>query len=98
MPTRSLVVWAAVPEAAVPRHARRVRVISLERLWQASLDGSNKMSLMTKRRRSRPGHGMVAGEEKGLVASMTNMTRAVRSLVPLLETCMGMPGPCPGMN
>ena len=42
--------------------------------------------------------GMVVGDEKGLVASATNITSAFRSLVPLLDTCIGMPGPCPGMT
>ena len=42
--------------------------------------------------------GIVAGDENGLVASTTNMTSAFRSVVPLLETSIGMPGPCPGMD
>ena len=42
--------------------------------------------------------GIVAGDENGLVASTTNMTRAFRSVVPLLETSIGMPGPCPGTD
>ena len=37
----------------------------------------------------------LAGDENGRVASTTNMTRALRSLVPLLETSMGISGPCP---
>ena len=46
-----------------------------------------------------PTHGgMVAGDEKGLVASATNMTRALRSLVPLLDTCIGVSGACPSMG
>ena len=43
-------------------------------------------------------HGMVAGDEKGFVASVTNMTRTLRSLVPLLDTCIGVSGECPGMD
>ena len=39
-----------------------------------------------------------AGDEKGLVASTTNMTRAFRSLVPLLETSIAVPGSCPGID
>ncbi len=39
----------------------------------------------------------VAGEENGLVASTTNMTSAFRSLVPLLETSITVPGSCPGI-
>jgi hypothetical protein len=41
---------------------------------------------------------MAAGDEKGLVASFTNMTKALRSLVPLLDTCIGVFGGCPGMD
>lgn len=40
-------------------------------------------------------HGSVAGLENGLVASTTNMTRARSSIEPLLETCIGVPGPWP---
>src|SRR5262245_20828788 len=40
-------------------------------------------------------HGNFAGLENGLVASSTNMTRARRSAVPLLEACIGVSGPCP---
>jgi hypothetical protein len=40
---------------------------------------------------------MVAGDENGLVASVTNMTKALRSRVPLLDTCIGVSGECPGM-
>ena len=40
----------------------------------------------------------VAGDEKGLVASFTNMTKALRSLGPLLDTCIGVLGGCPGMD
>ena len=46
----------------------------------------------------RPLHGMVAGDEKGLVASFTNMTKALKSLTPLLDTCIGVLGGCPGMD
>lgn len=42
--------------------------------------------------------GMVARVENGLVASITNMTKALRSLVPLLDTCIGVLGGCPGMD
>ena len=49
-------------------------------------------------RRDAIAYGIVAGEEKGLVASTTNITRAFNSLEPLLEISMGMPGPCPGMD
>jgi hypothetical protein len=48
-------------------------------------------------RRRPKSQGSVAGDENGLVASATNMTSALKSLVPLLETSIGMPGPCPGM-
>jgi hypothetical protein len=41
---------------------------------------------------------MVASDEKGLVASFTNMTRALRLLVPLLDTCIGVLGGCPSMD
>jgi hypothetical protein len=41
---------------------------------------------------------MVAGDEKGLVASFTNMTSAFRSLLPLLDTCIGVSGGCPGLD
>lgn len=43
-------------------------------------------------------HGNVAGDENGLVASATNMTRAVRSLLPPLDTCIGVPGGCPSID
>ena len=45
-----------------------------------------------------PPQGMVAGDEKGLVASFTNMTKALKSLVPLLDTCIGVLGGCPSMD
>ena len=45
-----------------------------------------------------PPQGMVAGDEKGLVASFTNMTRALRSPVPLLDTCIGVLAGCPSMD
>ena len=45
-----------------------------------------------------PAHGMEAGDEKGLVASLTNMTNALKLLVPLLDTCIGVLGGCPGMD
>jgi hypothetical protein len=38
-------------------------------------------------------HGKAAGDENGLVASTTNITRACRSVEPLLETCIGMSAP-----
>jgi hypothetical protein len=37
-------------------------------------------------------YGIVAGDENGLVASTTNMTRAVRSPLPLLDTSIGVTG------
>lgn len=42
-----------------------------------------------------PPYRNVAGEEKGLVASTTNITTACKSVQPLLETCSGVlpPGP-----
>jgi hypothetical protein len=43
-------------------------------------------------------HSNLAGDEKGRVASTTNITRALRSLAPLLETSIGVSGPCPVMN
>lgn len=42
--------------------------------------------------------GIVVDDEKGLVASITNMTKALRSLVPLLDTCIGVLAGCPGMG
>lgn len=54
--------------------------------------------------RSRPGsdhvpsHGIVVGDENGLVASATNMTKALRSPAPLLDTSIGVPGACPGID
>lgn len=45
-----------------------------------------------------PFHGMMAGDEKGLVASVTNMTKALKLLVPLLDTCIGVLGECPGID
>jgi hypothetical protein len=41
---------------------------------------------------------MVAGDEKGLVASFTNMTNALRPLLPVLDTCIGVLGRCPGID
>lgn len=38
-----------------------------------------------------------AGEENGFVASTTNMTSALRSVAPVLETSIGVPASCPGM-
>ena len=38
-------------------------------------------------------HGNFAGEEAGLVASSTNITKASKSVEPLLETCMGTSAP-----
>jgi hypothetical protein len=43
-------------------------------------------------------HCIVAGEEKGFVASATNITSTFKSLVPLLDTCMGVPGRFPGID
>lgn len=42
-------------------------------------------------------HSNFAGDENGLVASTTNITRALRSLMPPLETCMVVPATCPGI-
>ena len=39
----------------------------------------------------------MAGDENGLVASTTNITKAFRSLLPLLETSIEVSGPCPGI-
>jgi len=38
-------------------------------------------------------YGNVAGDENGLPASTTNITSACRSVVPLLETCIGTSAP-----
>jgi hypothetical protein len=38
-------------------------------------------------------HGKAAGDENGLVASTTNITRECRSVEPLLEACIGMSAP-----
>ena len=38
-------------------------------------------------------HGKVAGDENGLVASTTNITKARKSVEPLLETCIGVSAP-----
>ena len=40
-----------------------------------------------------PAYGNVAGEEKGLVASTTNITSASRPVEPQLETCNGVSAP-----
>src|SRR5258708_33126048 len=40
-------------------------------------------------------HGNFAGDENGLDASTTNITSACRSVVPLLETCIGVSAPWP---
>ena len=40
-------------------------------------------------------YGKAAGEENGLSASTTNMTKACRSLVPVLETSIAFSAPCP---
>ncbi len=38
-------------------------------------------------------HGNTAGVENGLVASNTNITKACRSVEPLIETCIGTSAP-----
>jgi hypothetical protein len=43
-------------------------------------------------------HSKVAGDEKGLVASTTNMTSWSRLLVPALKTSIGVSAPCPFMD
>jgi hypothetical protein len=43
-------------------------------------------------------YGIVAGDENGLVASTTNMTRAARSPLPLLDTSIGVPGGWPSID
>lgn len=43
-------------------------------------------------------HSNLAGEEKGRVASTTNMTSCVRSVVPALNTSIGVSAPCPFMD
>ena len=40
-------------------------------------------------------HFNLAGTENDLLASTTNMIRALRSVVPALKTCIGMPAGCP---
>ncbi len=40
----------------------------------------------------------LAGEEKGLAASTTNMTSWSRSVVPALKTSIAVSGPCPFMD
>ena len=43
-------------------------------------------------------YGIVAGDENGLVASATNITKAVSSPLPLLDTCIGVSGGCPSID
>jgi hypothetical protein len=43
-------------------------------------------------------HSNVAGAEKGLSASTTNITLERRSVDPLLETYIGMSAPWPAMD
>lgn len=43
-------------------------------------------------------HSNLAGDENGLVASTTNITRAFKSLAPLLEISIGKPGARPGID
>jgi hypothetical protein len=38
-------------------------------------------------------YGNLAGDEKGLVASTTNITKECKSVEPLLETCIGVLAP-----
>jgi hypothetical protein len=50
--------------------------------------------LIKRRRFGTPlAHGSLAGDENGLLASTTNMTRALRSLVPLLKTSIAVSAP-----
>ena len=45
-----------------------------------------------------PPQCIAAGDENGLVASVTNMTSATKSPLPVLETSIGVPGPRPGID
>ena len=43
-------------------------------------------------------HSNLAGDANGLLASTTNMTSWSRSVVPALNTSIGMSAPCPFMD
>ena len=92
----------ATADGIRPKNVRTgvIRILRLLRSWctfvaQCRVNRYSRAAHSRPRPSQAPPQSIFAGDENGLVASTTNMIRAVKSVVPLLKTSIVMSAGCP---
>lgn len=91
---------ACGPLGKTKKAPQTIKAAAIRCLIAFVANGNSNKLLLTIRPTKAGGlgrQGNVAGTENGLVASTTNMMRAVRSVVPSLNTSIGIPALWPFM-